>query len=56
MNALLVTQLILESRRLDGIAGALEHAAHMTANKRPEWWRWTCWLALAITLRRIGAR
>lgn len=33
----------------------LRRIVERKVSERPEWWRWTLWLSLAITIRRIEA-
>ena len=40
--------------RLPSPLHRLAAAAEMIANTREPWWRWTCYLAVAIDARRRG--
>ncbi len=55
MDALRIAHRVVGLVRLDHVASVLRGAAEVSAANRVEWWRWTAWLALGITLRRIGA-
>lgn len=52
--AALIAGVDIRSPKARAIDIALE-ATRLGAAKRPPWWQWTCWLACAITCRRIEA-
>lgn len=42
------------SRDIDErVLALLYGATHAASLRRPEWWRWACWLAFGITAVRI---
>ncbi len=55
-SALELAVALERSVRDDRVRMVICRGADMSCERRPEWWRWTVWMAVGITLTRCGIR
>lgn len=55
LAALIARALIPSNSRSALAIDAVLRASKMVEEKRPEWWRWTIYIATAVTIQRILA-
>lgn len=54
LSALDLSLRLERSARDERVQIVIFRGAEMASERRPEWWRWTCWMAGALTLHRCG--
>ncbi len=54
VSALNLSIMLEQSSRDDRVRMVVRRGAEMACERRPEWWRWSVWMAAAITLDRCG--